>query len=75
MTVITDGINSLSPTAAAKGKADIQFTVNFPCALVTPDGRFASLFLLEQIFRRTKKQYFKGKKSILTVANTGLCHR
>lgn len=34
MTVIIDGINSLSPAAAAKGEADILFTVNFPSVLV-----------------------------------------
>lgn len=67
MTVI-DGINSLRPEAEAKGKVDIVFIVNSPSVLVTWNGPFANLFLLEKIIPRTKKQYFKGKKSILTVA-------
>lgn len=50
-----------------KAKVDIVFIVNSPSVLVTWNGRFANLFLLEKIFWRTKKQYFKGQKSILTV--------
>lgn len=34
VTAIIDGINTLSPTAVAKGKPDILFTVNFPSILV-----------------------------------------
>lgn len=49
-----------------KQKAKLIFIVNSPSVLVTWNGCFANLFFLEKIFWITKKQYFKGIKSILT---------
>lgn len=59
MTVIIDGINSLSPAAAAKGEADILFTVNFPSVLVIWNCRFANLFF----FFFAGQKYFEEGRS------------
>lgn len=64
MTVI-DGINSLRSEAEAKGKVDIY--CQLPICTCHMKWLFCqSFFFLEKIFWITKKQYFKGIKSILT---------